>query len=227
MPCTESNGFFPDLPTRKVDLIYICSPNNPTGAVATKEQLKKFVDYANEYKAVIFFDSAYAAFITDPDLPRSIYEVEGAENCSIEFNSFSKTAGFTKFASHGQSYPKPVVPRILVPVSFIHFGLAGKTPSSMEHQTLFKQCGGAALSTEGRQQTDQQVAFYLENAKIINDGLTSLGITTYGGGNAPYVWLKTLMDYRLGTFSISYLTNVMWLEPQGLVSGLQEKDFSV
>ena len=87
--------FFPDLPSQKVDLIYICSPNNPTGAVASKEQLKTFVDYANEHKAIIFYDSAYASFITDPDLPRSIYEVEGAETCAIEFNSFSKTAGFT------------------------------------------------------------------------------------------------------------------------------------
>ena len=141
MPCTESNGFFPDLPTRKVDLIYICSPNNPTGAVATKEQLKKFVDYANEYKAVIFFDSAYAAFITDPDLPRSIYEVEEQKIVPSNLTVFLKLQVLLEFASHGQSYPKPVVPRILVPVSFIHFGLAGKTPSSMEHQTLFKRVG--------------------------------------------------------------------------------------
>ena len=95
MPCTEKNGFFPELPDQKVDLIYICSPNNPTGAVANKEDLQKFVNYANEHRAIIFFDSAYAAFITDPDLPRSIYEIDGAESCAIEFNSFSKTAGFT------------------------------------------------------------------------------------------------------------------------------------
>ena len=111
MPCTESNGFFPDLPTRKVDLIYICSPNNPTGAVATKEQLKKFVDYANEYKAVIFFDSAYAAFITDPDLPRSIYEVEGAENCSIEFNSFLKLQVLLGSPRMDNRTQTPVVPQ--------------------------------------------------------------------------------------------------------------------
>ena len=109
MPCTEENGFFPELPTGKVDVIYICSPNNPTGAVATKGQLKTFVDYANEHKAVILFDSAYAAFITDPDLPRSIYEIEGSETCAIEMNSFSKTAGFT-----GVRLAWTIVPKALV-----------------------------------------------------------------------------------------------------------------
>ncbi len=191
MPCTESNGFFPDLPTRKVDLIYICSPNNPTGAVATKEQLKKFVDYANEYKAVIFFDSAYAAFITDPDLPRSIYEVEGAENCSIEFNSFSKTAGFTGVRLAWTIVPKACRTEDSGPGK-LHSLWTRRQNTFFNGASNIVQAGGvAALSTEGRQQTDQQVAFYLENAKIINDGLTSLGITTYGGGNAPYVWLKT------------------------------------
>jgi LL-diaminopimelate aminotransferase len=191
MPCTEENGFFPELPDRKVDLIYICSPNNPTGAVATKVQLKKFVDYANEHKAVIFFDSAYAAFITDPDLPRSIYEIEGAETCAIEMNSFSKTAGFT-----GVRLAWTIVPKGLRTED----SEAGKVHAlwTRRQNTFFNgasnvvQAGGlAALSKEGREQTDAQVAFYLENARIINDGLKSLGITTYGGGNAPYVWLKT------------------------------------
>jgi len=191
MPCTEENGFFPELPDRKVDLIYICSPNNPTGAVATKEQLKKFVDYANEHKAVIFFDSAYAAFITDPELPRSIYEIEGAENCAIEMNSFSKTAGFT-----GVRLAWTIVPKALRTED----SEAGKVHGlwTRRQNTFFNgasnvvQSGGlAALSKEGREQTDAQVAFYLENARIINEGLQALGITTYGGGNAPYVWLKT------------------------------------
>ncbi len=191
MPCTEDNGFFPELPERKVDLIYICSPNNPTGAVATKEQLKRFVDYANEHKAVIFFDSAYAAFITDPELPRSIYEIEGAERCAIEFNSFSKTAGFT-----GVRLAWTIVPK----ACRTEDSEAGKLHAlwTRRQNTFFNgasnvvQAGGvAALSPEGRRQTDEQVAFYLENARIINEGLLSLGITTYGGGNAPYVWLKT------------------------------------
>ena len=191
MPCTEENGFFPELPDRKVDLIYICSPNNPTGAVATKEQLKSFVDYANEHKAVIFFDSAYAAFITDPSLPRSIYEIEGAEKCAIEMNSFSKTAGFT-----GVRLAWTIVPKALQTED----SEPGKAHAlwTRRQNTFFNgasnvvQAGGlAALSKEGREQTDAQVAFYLENARIINEGLKSLGIITYGGGNAPYVWLKT------------------------------------
>lgn len=191
MPCTEENGFFPDLPQQKVDLIYICSPNNPTGAVATKEQLKTFVDYANEHKAIIFYDSAYASFITDPELPRSIYEVDGAETCAIEFNSFSKTAGFT-----GVRLAWTIVPKACMTED----SEAGKLHAlwTRRQNTFFNgaanivQAGGvAALSPEGRKQTDAQVSFYLENARIINEGLKSLGITTYGGGNAPYVWLKT------------------------------------
>ena len=191
MPCTEGNGFFPDLPKQKVDLIYICSPNNPTGAVATKEQLKSFVDYANEHKAIIFYDSAYASFITDPDLPRSIYEVEGAETCAIEFNSFSKTAGFT-----GVRLAWTIVPKACVTEDSeggkLHALWTRRQNTFFNGAANIVQSGGvAALSPEGRKQTDAQVSFYLENARIINDGLKSLGITTYGGGNAPYVWLKT------------------------------------
>ena len=190
MPCTEENGFFPELPDRKVDLIYICSPNNPTGAVANKEQLKKFVDYANEHKAVIFFDSAYAAFITDPDLPRSIYEIEGASTCAIEMNSFSKTAGFT-----GVRLAWTIVPKALRTEDSeggkVHALWTRRQNTFFNGASNVVQAGGlAALSKEGRAQTDAQVAFYLENARIINEGLKSLGITTYGGGNAPYVWLK-------------------------------------
>ena len=191
MPCTEGNGFFPDLPKQKVDLIYICSPNNPTGAVATKEQLKSFVDYANEHKAIILYDSAYASFITDPDLPRSIYEVEGAKTCAIEFNSFSKTAGFT-----GVRLAWTIVPKACVTEDSeggkLHALWTRRQNTFFNGAANIVQSGGvAALSPEGRKQTDAQVSFYLENARIINDGLKSLGITTYGGGNAPYVWLKT------------------------------------
>ena len=191
MPCTEENGFFPDLPSQKVDLIYNCSPNNPTGAVASKEQLKTFVDYANEHKAIIFYDSAYASFITDPDLPRSIYEVEGAETCAIEFNSFSKTAGFT-----GVRLAWTIVPKACVTEDSgegkLHALWTRRQNTFFNGAANIVQAGGvAALSPEGRKQTDAQVSFYLENARIINDGLKSLGITTYGGGNAPYVWLKT------------------------------------
>ena len=190
MPCTEENGFFPPLPDGKVDLIYLCSPNNPTGSVATRSQLKSFVDYAQEHKAIIFFDSAYAAFITDPELPRSIYEIEGADKCAIEFNSFSKTAGFT-----GVRLAWTIVPKACqaedAPTGKLHSLWTRRQNTFFNGASNIVQAGGlAALSPEGKAQTAQQVAFYLENARIINEGLQSLDITTYGGGNAPYVWMK-------------------------------------
>jgi LL-diaminopimelate aminotransferase len=190
MPCTEENGFFPSLPDGKVDLIYLCSPNNPTGAVATKEQLKTFVDYALEKKAIIFFDSAYSSFITDPDLPRSIYEVEGAENCAIEFNSFSKTAGFTGVRLAWTIVPKACQTEDSSPGK-LHALWTRRQNTFFNGASNIVQAGGlAALSEDGKRETGKQVSFYLENAKIINEGLQSLGIITYGGGNAPYVWMK-------------------------------------
>ena len=190
MPCTEDNDFFPDLPEGKVDLIYLCSPNNPTGAVATREQLKTFVDYANEHKAVIFFDSAYSAFITDPSLPRSIYEIEGAEKCAIEINSFSKTAGFTGVRLAWTIVPKACQAEDADPGK-LHSLWTRRQNTFFNGASNIVQAGGlAALSEDGRRETGEQVSFYLENARIINEGLQSLGITTYGGGNAPYVWMK-------------------------------------
>ena len=194
MPCTEENGFFPELPDKKVDLIYICSPNNPTGSVATKDQLKLFVDYARENKAIILFDSAYSSFITDPNLPKSIYEVEGAHECAIELNSVSKTAGFT-----GVRLAWTIVPKACIAEDanegVIHSLWTRRQNTFFNGASNIVQNGGVAVLTpEGRAQTGKQVSFYLENASIINEGLKSKGITTYGGGNAPYVWLKTPND---------------------------------
>jgi LL-diaminopimelate aminotransferase len=190
MPCTEHNDFFPELPEGKVDLIYLCSPNNPTGAVATREQLKTFVDYAIEHKAVIFFDSAYSSFITDPSLPRSIYEIEGAEKCSIEVNSFSKTAGFTGVRLAWTIVPKACQAEDAAPGK-LHSLWTRRQNTFFNGASNIVQAGGlAALTEDGRRETGEQVSFYLENARIINEGLQSLGITTYGGGNAPYVWMK-------------------------------------
>jgi LL-diaminopimelate aminotransferase len=190
MPCTEDNDFFPDLPEGKVDLIYLCSPNNPTGSVATHEQLKTFVDYAIEHKAVIFFDSAYSSFITDPSLPRSIYEVEGAEKCAIEINSFSKTAGFTGVRLAWTIVPKACQAEDAEPGK-LHSLWTRRQNTFFNGASNIVQAGGlAALTEDGRRETGEQVSFYLENARIINEGLQSLGISTYGGGNAPYVWMK-------------------------------------
>jgi LL-diaminopimelate aminotransferase len=191
MPCHEKNGFFPAAPSGKVDLVYLCSPNNPTGAVATRADLARFVDYARKERAVILFDAAYSAFIRDPELPRSIYEVEGAKSCAIEINSFSKSAGFT-----GVRLGWSVVPRALEAED----GAPGELNRMWyrRQSTFFNgpsnvvQAGGAAvLSPEGRAECQAMVDYYLENARIIRQGLGELGLTAYGGENAPYVWLKT------------------------------------
>lgn len=191
MPCTEENEFFPALPDAKVDLIYLCSPNNPTGAVATISQLKSFVDFARERKAVIIFDAAYASYVTDSRLPRSIYEVEGAKECAIEINSFSKEAGFT-----GVRLGWTVVPKALV----CEDGEPGQLNGlwNRRQNTMFNgasnivQAGGvAALSESGQEECQAIIAYYMENARLIREGLEALGIVCYGGVNAPYVWLKT------------------------------------
>jgi LL-diaminopimelate aminotransferase len=191
MPCNPGNGFFPGVPDRKVDLVYLCSPNNPTGAVATKAELARFVDYARETNAVIIFDAAYSAFIRDPSLPRSIYEIASAKTCAIEINSFSKSAGFT-----GVRLGWTVVPKDLV----IEDCPAGKVNSMWyrRQSTFFNgpsnvvQAGGAAaLSPQGRKECRAMVDYYMENARIIRTAMVDLGFTCYGGENAPYVWLQT------------------------------------
>lgn len=206
MPCTDENGFFPALPDGKVDLIYLCSPNNPTGAVATKEQLKIFVDYAIKNKAIIIFDAAYAAFIKDSDLPKSIYEIKGAEKCSIEIYSYSKLAGFT-----GVRLGWSIVPKAIV----LEDGKEGEVNRlwARRQNTFFNgasnivQMGGlAALSDEGQKECQGLVDFYMENARIIREGLQEVGIKVYGGDNAPYIWLKTPNQMTSWEFFDSLLT---------------------
>lgn len=191
MPCTEENAFFPEVPDRKVDLIYLCVPNNPTGAVCTREQLKAFVDYAIDQKAVIFYDAAYAPYITDTTLPRSIFEIEGAKQCAIEINSFSKDNGFT-----GVRLGWSVVPQELV----VEDSEPGKlnTMWRRRQNTFFNgpsnvvQRGAyASLTPEGRKLSQEMVGYYLVNARTIKSGLESIGLTVFGGSNAPYLWMKT------------------------------------
>lgn len=191
MPCTEENGFFPDVPRQKADLIYLCSPNNPTGAVATRKQLKGMVDFARENKSAIIFDAAYSAFVSDDELPRSIYEVEGAEECAIEINSFSKSAGFTGVRLGWTTVPKKMV-------------VEGTKPGEVNalwnrrQSTFFNgpsnivQAGGLAiLSKDGQEECQKLVDYYMANASMIKTGLEDMGLTVYGGENAPYVWMKT------------------------------------
>lgn len=191
MPTTAENNFEPELPKSHVDLIYLCSPNNPTGTALNRQQLQKWVDYANENEAVILFDAAYEAFITEDNIPHTIYEIPGAKTCAIEFHSFSKTAGFT-----GNRCAYTVVPKEL-----IRQGMSLNAMWNRRHTTKFNgvpyivQRGAeATYSPEGRKQVMDTIAFYQENARVIREGLTAAGLEVYGGVNSPYVWFKTPTD---------------------------------
>lgn len=191
MPTTAENGFVPELPQTHVDLIYLCLPNNPTGTTLTRNQLQTWVDYANANEAVILFDAAYEAFITEADVPHSIYELPGAKTCAIEFHSFSKTAGFT-----GNRCAYTVVPKELV-----RQGQSLNAMWNRRHTTKFNgvpyvvQRGAEAVySSEGKRQIRQTIAYYQENARIIREGLKEAGLEVYGGINSPYVWFRTPTD---------------------------------
>jgi LL-diaminopimelate aminotransferase len=193
MPCTEANGFNPAFPEQKVDIIYLCFPNNPTGAVATREQLKGWVDYALKTDAIIFFDAAYEAFITDPAIPHSIYEIEGAKKCAIEFRSFSKTAGFTGVRCALTVVPEELVAHTAVgaPVHLNKLWLRRQTTKFNGVSYPVQKAAAAVYSEEGWAQTREIIDYYMENARIIREGLAEAGLTVYGGVNAPYIWLKT------------------------------------
>ena len=193
LEATAENDFQPAIPDDDADVVYLCYPNNPTGAVASKAYLQQWVDYARDRGALLLFDAAYAAFVTDPDVPRSIYEIEGARECAVEFRSFSKNAGFT-----GVRCAFTVVPA----------GLSGKASDGSDvplaalwdrrQSTKFNgvsyivQRGAAAVYTDaGKRETGELVDFYMENARLIREGLKAAGVEVHGGLNAPYVWLKT------------------------------------
>lgn len=193
LPITAENNFTAEIPSQKVDLIYLCFPNNPTGATATKEHLQAWVDYARANGSIIFFDAAYEAFITDPSLPHSIYEIPGARECAIEFRSFSKNAGFT-----GTRCALTVVPKTLTAKTADGSEVALWQLWNRRQSTKFNgvsyviQRGAEAVySPEGQAQVRELIAFYMENARIIREQLTHAGIQVYGGVNAPYVWVKT------------------------------------
>ncbi len=193
---TAANGYVPSVPSVATDLIYLCFPNNPTGAVATKEQLASWVDYARKNKAIILFDAAYEAYIRDPNIPHSIYEIEGARDVAIEFRSFSKTAGFT-----GTRCAFIVIPKDLKA-----YDAAGNAHSvhalwNRRHSTKFNgvsypvQKAAAAIYTElGRKQVREMTDFYLGNAKLIREAMAKLGLSCVGGDNAPYIWINTGRD---------------------------------
>ena len=192
IPATSKNNFVPELPKEKVDMIYLCYPNNPTGTTLTKEQLKVWVDYAKENKAIILFDAAYEAFISDEDVPHSIYEIEGAKEVAIEFRSFSKTAGFT-----GIRCAFVVIPKQLKGYSESGEEISLNKLWNRRHCTKFngvsyvtQRAAEAIYTEEGKKQVKENIDYYKENAKIIKKGLEEAGYTVYGGVNSPYVWLK-------------------------------------
>jgi len=193
LPCTEENGFQPALPSRHVDLIYLCFPNNPTGAVATRQALRRWVDYARAEDAIIVYDAAYEAYIRDEDVPHSIYEIEGAREVAIESRSFSKSAGFTGLRLGYTVVPKEARGRtadgrLMSLNTFWQRRVAIKYNGP---PYIVQRAAAAVYTPEGQKEVRAQLDFYLDNARIIGDGLRGAGFTVYGGENAPYVWLRT------------------------------------
>lgn len=188
MPCTRENNFAPELPKETPDLIYLCFPNNPTGSTVTKDVLQKWVDYANRVGAVIIYDAAYEAYISEDNVPHTIYECEGAKTCAIEIRSYSKNAGFT-----GTRLGFTVVPKDLKCGDVMLNSLwARRHGTKFNGAPYITQVAGAAVYTpEGMQQTREQIAYYMNNAKIIREGLQSAGYFVSGGVNAPYIWMQT------------------------------------
>ncbi len=205
MPCTKENGFAPDFPSEVPDLIYLCFPNNPTGAVITKERLQQWVDYANKNGSIILYDAAYESFITEDNVPHSIYECDGAKECAIEFRSFSKTAGFT-----GLRLGFTVIPKELKAGGERLWPLWARRHGTKYNGApyIIQKAGEACYSTEGRAQIKEQVAYYLENARYIYDGLKGAGFEVYGGVNAPYIWLRTPGNMTSWEFFDYLLENV-------------------
>jgi LL-diaminopimelate aminotransferase len=192
LPVTQENNFKPQIPKTKVDIIYLCFPNNPTGTVLTKEDLKEWVDYAKNNNSIILYDSAYEAFITQKDIPHSIYEVEGAKEVAIEFRSFSKTAGFTGIRCGYVVIPKQVSGYTKENKKIELNKLWNRRTCTKFNGVSYitQRAAEATYSVEGRKQIEENIKYYMENAKIIKEGLEKMGFKTYGGTNSPYVWLK-------------------------------------
>lgn len=205
MPCTAANNFAPELPKETPDLIYLCFPNNPTGATVTKAQLQEWVDYANKVGAVIIFDAAYEAYISEADVPHSIYECEGARTCAIELHSFSKNAGFT-----GVRLGYTVIPKDLKCGDVALHSLWARRHGTKYNGApyIVQRAGEAVYSEEGKAQLKKQVAYYMNNASYIYNGLKEAGFTVSGGVNAPYIWLQTPKGMTSWEFFDYLLENV-------------------
>ena len=203
MPCTAATNFAPELPEKTPDIIYLCFPNNPTGSTITKDELQKWVDYANKVGAVIIYDAAYEAYISEENVPHTIYECEGAKTCAIELKSFSKNAGFT-----GTRLGYTVVPKELKCGDTVLNALWARRHGTKFNGApyIIQRAGEAVYSPAGKAQTAKQVAYYMNNARIIREGLESAGYTVSGGVNAPYIWLKTPDNMKSWEFFDKLLT---------------------
>ncbi len=193
LPCTAENNFVPAFPAEKADIIYLCYPNNPTGATATREQLANWVTYAKENDAIILYDAAYEAFIQDNDVPHSIYEIEGARDCAIEFRSFSKNAGFTGTRCAFTVVPKELTGKDAEGNEHGLHGLWARRMATKFNGTSYpiQKAAAAVYSENGKKQVAELVAHYMGNAKILREAASASGLDVYGGTNAPYIWVKT------------------------------------
>ncbi len=212
MPCLEEKNFLPQIPKGKIDIVYLCFPNNPTGATASRDELKKWVDYARKNEVVILFDAAYEAFIRDEDIPRSIYEIKGADEVAIEFRSFSKNAGFTGTRCAFTIVPKKLVARGEGDNKFPLHALWNRRQSTKFNGVSYpvQKAAAAVYTSQGQKEVKALVDYYMENAQILSNALRDLGYVVYGGVNAPYVWVKTkgnkksweLFDFFLNEVSV-------------------------
>ena len=201
LPCTAENGFVPELPSVRPDVIYLCFPNNPTGTTLTFEQLKRWVDYALEHDVLILFDAAYEAFIRDRNIPHSIYEIEGAKNVAVEFRSFSKTAGFTGLRCGYTVVPKELKVRWNgEPVGLNRLWNRRQCTKFNGTPYIVQRAAAAVYSLRGQQEIKENVAYYMENAAIIRKALLEVGYEVYGGMNAPYIWWKVPQGETSWTF---------------------------
>lgn len=205
MPCNAENNFVPELPKETPDVIYLCYPNNPTGTTLTRKQLQVWVDYANKVGALIIYDAAYEAYISQNDVPHTIYECEGARNCAIELRSFSKNAGFT-----GVRLGFTVIPKDIKCGDVMLHSLWARRHGTKYNGApdIVQRAGDAVYSAEGKAELKEQVAYYMKNARTIKDGLAAAGYTVFGGVNAPYIWLKTPDNMSSWDFFDYLLENV-------------------
>jgi LL-diaminopimelate aminotransferase len=221
IPCNEENNFTPQIPESSVDIVYLCYPNNPTGASVTKEVLKRWVDFAKANNVLIMYDAAYEAYIQDKDVPHSIYEIEGAKEVAIEFKSYSKTAGFT-----GIRCGYTVIPKELNGFSLSNNPVSLNKLWNRRQNTKFNgtsyitQRGAAAIySPEGKKQVKEIIRYYMDNARLMKEGLESTGLRVYGGDNAPYLWVKTPGEIDSWTFFDSILNNAKVVTTPGVGFG--------